>query len=206
MTDSELEDRLFTYLWLSLHTPNAHAGPGGPTYRGSERRGQAGMVERARLKAETTPGGPRDRQGSGRSWRLRVGHAAFRRRRRRAPGPYPRQSSRDSLPGQVILPSPAPAVGARSNHCAQPLVDSADLRYTGPHVPPQQIKSSDWIEEAPWCGPGSFARESSPPRPSVRWQLSQPRARLLNLQANRTPRRGLPMEIRICKVSMTWVR
>jgi hypothetical protein len=22
MTDSELEDRLFTYLWLSFHTPN----------------------------------------------------------------------------------------------------------------------------------------------------------------------------------------
>ena len=26
MTDAELEDRLFTYLWLSLHTPHAHAG------------------------------------------------------------------------------------------------------------------------------------------------------------------------------------
>jgi hypothetical protein len=26
MTDSELEDRLFTYLCLSLHTPNSHAG------------------------------------------------------------------------------------------------------------------------------------------------------------------------------------
>jgi hypothetical protein len=26
MTDSELEDRLFTYLWLPLHTPNSHAG------------------------------------------------------------------------------------------------------------------------------------------------------------------------------------
>ena len=26
MTDSELEDRLFTYLWLSLKTPNGHAG------------------------------------------------------------------------------------------------------------------------------------------------------------------------------------
>jgi hypothetical protein len=24
MMDSELEDRLFTYLWLSLNTPNAH--------------------------------------------------------------------------------------------------------------------------------------------------------------------------------------
>jgi hypothetical protein len=26
MTDSELEDWLFTYFWLSLHTPNTHAG------------------------------------------------------------------------------------------------------------------------------------------------------------------------------------
>jgi hypothetical protein len=24
MTDAELEDRLFTYLWLALHTPNVH--------------------------------------------------------------------------------------------------------------------------------------------------------------------------------------
>ena len=26
ITDSESEDRLFMYLWLSLHTPNSHAG------------------------------------------------------------------------------------------------------------------------------------------------------------------------------------
>ena len=26
MTDFELEDRLFTYFWLSFHTPNTHAG------------------------------------------------------------------------------------------------------------------------------------------------------------------------------------
>ena len=30
MTDSELEDRLFTYLWLSLHTINPHAGRESP--------------------------------------------------------------------------------------------------------------------------------------------------------------------------------
>ena len=55
MTDSELEDRLFTYLWLSLHTPNAHAGRVAQLIAEAERRGQAGVVERARVKAEMTP-------------------------------------------------------------------------------------------------------------------------------------------------------
>ena len=55
MTDSELEDRLFTYLWLSLHTPNAHASRMAQLIEEAERRGQAGMVERARMKAQTTP-------------------------------------------------------------------------------------------------------------------------------------------------------
>ena len=55
MTDAELEDRLFTYLWLSLHTPNKHAGRVAQLIEEAERRGQAGMVERAHLKAETTP-------------------------------------------------------------------------------------------------------------------------------------------------------
>ena len=55
MTDSELEDRLFTYLWLSLHTPNAHAGRVTQLVEEAKRRGQAGMVERASVKAETTP-------------------------------------------------------------------------------------------------------------------------------------------------------
>jgi hypothetical protein len=61
MTDSELEDRLFTYLWLSLHTPNAHAGRVAQLIEEAKRRGQAWMVERARVKAEATPearGGP----------------------------------------------------------------------------------------------------------------------------------------------------
>jgi len=55
MTDSELEDRLFTYLWLSIRTPNAHAGRVAQLIEEVERRGQAEMVERARVKAETTP-------------------------------------------------------------------------------------------------------------------------------------------------------
>ena len=55
MTNSELEDHLFTYLWLSLHTPNAHAGRVAQLVAEAERRGQAGMVERARVKAQTTP-------------------------------------------------------------------------------------------------------------------------------------------------------
>ena len=55
MTDSELEDRLFTYLWLSLHTPNAHAGRVAQLIDEAERRGQAEMVERARVRAQRTP-------------------------------------------------------------------------------------------------------------------------------------------------------
>jgi hypothetical protein len=55
MTDPELEDRLFTYLWLSLHTPNGHADRVAQLIEEAERRGQAGMVERARVKSETTP-------------------------------------------------------------------------------------------------------------------------------------------------------
>jgi hypothetical protein len=55
MTDSELEDHLFTYLWLALHTPNAHAGRVAQLIQEAERRGQAGIVERARMRAQTTP-------------------------------------------------------------------------------------------------------------------------------------------------------
>jgi hypothetical protein len=55
MTDSELEDRLFTYLWLSLHTTNAHAGRVAQLIEEAGRRGQAGMIERVRVKAQTTP-------------------------------------------------------------------------------------------------------------------------------------------------------
>ena len=55
MTDPELEDRLFTYLWLSLHTPNAHSGRVAQLIEQVERRGEPGMVERALVKAKMTP-------------------------------------------------------------------------------------------------------------------------------------------------------
>ena len=55
MADPELEDRLFTYLWLSLHTPNAHASRIAQLIQEAERRGQVGIVERARTRAQTTP-------------------------------------------------------------------------------------------------------------------------------------------------------
>ena len=55
MTDSELEGALFRYLWLSFHTPNSHADRVAQLIAEAERRGQAAMVERARVKAETTP-------------------------------------------------------------------------------------------------------------------------------------------------------
>ena len=55
MTHSELEDRLFTYLWVSIHTPSAHPGRVAQLIQEAERRGQAGMEERARVKAEMTP-------------------------------------------------------------------------------------------------------------------------------------------------------
>jgi hypothetical protein len=55
MTDAELEDRLFTYIWLSVHTPNAHAGRIAQLIQEAERRGQFGIAERARVRAETTP-------------------------------------------------------------------------------------------------------------------------------------------------------
>ena len=38
MTDAELEDRLFTYRWLSLHTPNAHASRVARLIQEAERR------------------------------------------------------------------------------------------------------------------------------------------------------------------------
>jgi hypothetical protein len=55
LTDAELEDRLFTYLWLAKHTPNACAGRVAQLIEEAERRGQSEMVARARLRGETTP-------------------------------------------------------------------------------------------------------------------------------------------------------
>jgi hypothetical protein len=53
MTDEELEGRLFTYYWLAMNTPNCHAIRLRQLADEAEKRGQAGMVERARLRAET---------------------------------------------------------------------------------------------------------------------------------------------------------
>ena len=55
MTDSELEDRLFTYLWLARNTINPHADRIAQIIQEAERRGQVGIAERARVRAETTP-------------------------------------------------------------------------------------------------------------------------------------------------------
>ena len=55
MTDAELEERLFTYLWLSLNTINPHADRVAQLIQEAERRGKPEMVERARMKAEATP-------------------------------------------------------------------------------------------------------------------------------------------------------
>jgi hypothetical protein len=55
MTDEELEDRIFTYLWLSLHSPNAHANRVAQLVREAKHRGHLEMVQRALLRAITTP-------------------------------------------------------------------------------------------------------------------------------------------------------
>jgi hypothetical protein len=55
MTDSELEDRLFKYLWLALNTINPHAGRVAQLIQEAERRGKPEMVERTRMKAVATP-------------------------------------------------------------------------------------------------------------------------------------------------------
>ena len=54
LTDAELEDRLFKYFWLARNTPNSHDSRLRQLADEAERRGQAAMVERARLRAATT--------------------------------------------------------------------------------------------------------------------------------------------------------
>jgi hypothetical protein len=51
MTDEELEDRLFTYFWLAMKTPNSQSNRLRELVDEAERRGQAAMVERAKLRA-----------------------------------------------------------------------------------------------------------------------------------------------------------
>ena len=55
MTDAELEDRLFTYPWLAHNTINPHADRVAQLIQEAERRGKPEMVDRARVRAETTP-------------------------------------------------------------------------------------------------------------------------------------------------------
>ena len=57
MTDEELEDRLFTYYWLAMNTPNSHGARLRQLADEAERRGQPAMVERAKLRAQTAMDG-----------------------------------------------------------------------------------------------------------------------------------------------------
>jgi hypothetical protein len=55
MTDEELEDGLLTYFWLAMKTPNSHSHRLRELVDEAERRGQAAMVERAKLRAANIP-------------------------------------------------------------------------------------------------------------------------------------------------------
>ena len=57
MTEEELENRLFTYFWLAMKTPNPQSGRLRELVDEAERRGQAAMVERAKLRAANIPAG-----------------------------------------------------------------------------------------------------------------------------------------------------
>ena len=57
MTDEELEERLSTFHWLALSTPNSHAIRLCQLAAEAEKRGQAAMVERAKLRALTAMAG-----------------------------------------------------------------------------------------------------------------------------------------------------
>jgi hypothetical protein len=57
LTDEELEDRLFTYFWLAMRAPNPQSNRLRELVDEAERRGQAAMVERAKLRAADIPAG-----------------------------------------------------------------------------------------------------------------------------------------------------
>ena len=57
MTDEELEDRLFTYFWLAMKTPNPLSNRLRELVDEAERRGQAAMVERVKLRAANISAG-----------------------------------------------------------------------------------------------------------------------------------------------------
>jgi hypothetical protein len=52
---TELEDRLLTYFWLAMKTPNSPSNRLRELVDEAERRGQAAMVERAKLHAANIP-------------------------------------------------------------------------------------------------------------------------------------------------------
>jgi hypothetical protein len=55
MTDEELEDGLLTYFWLAVKTSNSPSNRLRELVDEAERRGQAAMVERAKLRAANIP-------------------------------------------------------------------------------------------------------------------------------------------------------
>jgi hypothetical protein len=55
MTDKDLEDRLFTYFWLAMKTPNSQGNRFRELVDEAETRGQAAMVERVKLRAANIP-------------------------------------------------------------------------------------------------------------------------------------------------------
>ena len=55
MTDEELEEGLLTYFWLAMKTPNSPSNRLRELVDEAERRGQAAMVERAKLRAANIP-------------------------------------------------------------------------------------------------------------------------------------------------------
>jgi hypothetical protein len=57
MTDEDLEDRLFMYFWLAMNTPNSQSNRLRELVDEAERRGQAAMMERAKLRAADMPTG-----------------------------------------------------------------------------------------------------------------------------------------------------
>ena len=56
-TDEELGDGLLTYFWLAMKTPNSQSNRLRELVDEAERRGQAALVERAKLRAANLPAG-----------------------------------------------------------------------------------------------------------------------------------------------------
>jgi hypothetical protein len=57
MTEEELEDGLVTYFWLAMETPNSQGNRLRELIDEAESRGQAAMVQRAKLRAANITAG-----------------------------------------------------------------------------------------------------------------------------------------------------